>query len=169
MTANSYPGAPLEPTGDPMVEGVGPATYADRADVPDRNIHGKPRIVPLAAASGFWLEERDPDPRGKPVTAADGVVAGTVSEVWVDTAEPQLRYLEVTLADGSRTVLLPAPFAKIDREGNVSVQAVLASHFAKAPGTRIPGQITRLEEDQIAAYFAGGYLYAEPSRLGPIL
>jgi photosynthetic reaction center H subunit len=31
------------------------------------------------------------------------------------------------------------------------------------------GQVTKLEEDRIMAYFASGHLYAVPSRLGPVV
>ncbi len=36
------------------------------------------------------------------------------------------------------------------------------------PGLRNPDQVTLLEEDRISAYYGGGTLYAEPSRLGPL-
>jgi photosynthetic reaction center H subunit len=32
-----------------------------------------------------------------------------------------------------------------------------------------PDQVTLREEDRIAAYFAGGNLYAEPKRVEPLL
>jgi len=34
---------------------------------------------------------------------------------------------------------------------------------------RNPDQVTFLEEDKLVAYFAGGYLYATPERMGPLL
>jgi photosynthetic reaction center H subunit len=37
------------------------------------------------------------------------------------------------------------------------------------PGVAADNQITLREEDQITAYYAGGTLYAEPSRLEPLL
>jgi photosynthetic reaction center H subunit len=49
------------------------------------------------------------------------------------------------------------------------VKAVLASQFADAPALRKPDVVTLLEEDKICGYFGGGYLYAEPSRLEPLL
>lgn len=162
-------GTPLVPTGNPLTSGMGPAAWSDRADVPDVNIHGKPRIVPMERAPGFHLESRDPDPRGKSVTGCDGVVAGTVAELWVDTAEPQLRYLGVRLASGGRTVLLPAPCAKIGKDGSVKVHAITAAQFADVPAHKTPGQVTLREEDQISAYFTAGYLYATPSRQEPLL
>src|SRR6516165_1964696 len=38
----AWPGAPLDPTGNPMLDGVGPASYAMRADVPELTVHGFP-------------------------------------------------------------------------------------------------------------------------------
>ena len=39
---HAHPGAPLEPTGDPMVDGVGPAAYSIRPERPDLTIDGAP-------------------------------------------------------------------------------------------------------------------------------
>jgi photosynthetic reaction center H subunit len=38
--ANGYP---FEPTGDPMKDGVGPASWAPRRDVPELDGHGHPK------------------------------------------------------------------------------------------------------------------------------
>ena len=40
VPVDGYNGSPLVPTGNPMVDGVGPAAWADRADVPDLTFHG---------------------------------------------------------------------------------------------------------------------------------
>ena len=42
--ANGYP---MEPTGDPMMDGVGPASWAPRRDVPELDGHGHPKIIPI--------------------------------------------------------------------------------------------------------------------------
>jgi len=165
-----WPGAPLEPTGDPMADGVGPASYAERADHPDMTWEGAPKIVPLRVAGDFYLAKEDPDPRGMVVKGADGKAAGVVKDVWVDRSEYIARYFEVELEGGGRTVLLPWNFARIHGGARVvSVQAVHAKHFANVPALRNPEQITLLEEDKICGYYGGGVLYAHPSRLGPIL
>jgi len=39
-------GFPLEPTGDPMADGVGPASWAPRRDIPELDGHGHVKIVP---------------------------------------------------------------------------------------------------------------------------
>ncbi|MEJ2541364.1 MAG: photosynthetic reaction center subunit H [Gemmatimonadota bacterium] len=163
-----HPGAALEPTGDPMKDGVGAAAWADRADRYDLTVDGRPRIRPLSVLEGYHLDSRDPDPRGMTVVAGDGVEVGTVSDVWIDLAEPQPRYLTVDLTGGGR-VLLPMGFARIKRSGEVRVKAIFGHHFPDVPGLRVPDRITLLEEDRIVAYYAGGYRYAEPSRNEPLL
>ncbi len=163
-----WPGAPYAPTGDPMLAGVGPGSYAERADVPDRTTSGKTRIAPLRVCEGFKPFDKDPDPRGMNVVGADGKVGGEVVDLWVDRSEAFFRYLEVeTGTDGnSRRVLLPMTFVVIDNaKKQVKVDAVLGSHFAKAPRTKSPDEVTRLEEDKIAGFFGGGKLYATQSRV----
>lgn len=164
-------GAPLEPNGDPMLAAVGPGSYADRADIADTTAEGDLRIVPLRAAPGFEVAHRDPDPRGLPVIGADGAVAGTVRELWVDRAEVMFRYLEVevpAVAGGTRRVLLPINFTRVNAE-RVQVRSILASQFAQVPATRHPDAVTLLEEDKIMGYFGGGTLYATPARQEPLL
>jgi len=168
----AWPGAPLEPTGDPMKDGVGPAAYAQRADHPELTLHGEARIVPMRVATDFSIEENDPDPRGMEVVGADGEAGGSVSDVWVDRSEPQARYLEVALSgdNESRHVLLPITLAGIDaKQRRVRVQSVLGAHFAGVPTTQSPDQVTQLEEDKICAYYGGGHLYAEPARQESLL
>ena len=101
-----------------------------------------------------------------------GIQAGTVSDLWVDRTEPQIRYFEVELSgtDGTKHVLLPSIMAGIDgARREVTVNAILARQFADVPGLASPTQVTKLEEDKITAYFAGGLLYATPARAEPLL
>jgi len=164
----AWPGAPLQPTGDPMRDGVGPAAWAQREDEPELTLDGLPAIVPLRVASDSAVAAEDADPRGMTVLGADGRPAGVVQDLWIDRIEPQLRYLEV--ATGERSVLLPIYYARIDaRRRRIKVQAILAAQFAGVPALAQPDRISKLEEDRITAYFAGGTLYATPSRLGPLL
>lgn len=165
-----WPGAPLEPTGNPMRDGVGPAAWAEREDEPDLTVEGDLKIVPLRVASDFFVAGGDPDPRGMPVVAADGRSPGKIVDIWIDRAEYVIRYLEVALGDGPRTVLLPMNYAKVSGANHeVRVVSVLAHHFDDVPGIAQPERVTFLEEDRIVAFYAGGYLYATPDRLGPLL
>jgi photosynthetic reaction center H subunit len=161
-------GAPLSPTGNPMQDAVGPASYAERENHPDRTGDGVPMIVPLRATTEFFVSGEDPDPRGMEVFGVDHESGGTVAELWIDRAEPQIRYLEVDT--GRRRVLLPINFAKIDgRRRIVDVASILGAQFAYVPGTANPDEITRREEDRIMAYYAGGHLYAYPGRAEPFI
>jgi len=164
-----YPGAPLQPTGNPMLDGVGPAAWAERADHPDMAEDGQPMIVPLRTTSQLFVASGDPDPRGMGVYGADGEQGGTVKDLWVDRAEPQIRYLEVEVV-GGRRVLLPITFAKFKvSKRRVNVKSILASQFATVPALKNPDRVTLLEEDKITAYYAGGHLYATPARAEPFL
>ena len=161
-------GSPLQPTGNPMLDAVGPAAYAERANHPDRTFDGSAAIVPMRAAPGFTVASEDPDPRGWSVVGCDGQSGGTVSDLWVDRAEPQIRYFEVQT--GARRVLLPMTFSKIDAsKKRINVNSILGSQFATVPGTSSPDQVTLREEDQITAYYAGGTLYATPARSEPFI
>jgi photosynthetic reaction center H subunit len=167
-----WPGAPMGPTGNPMLDGVGPGSYADREDVPELSIEKIPCIVPLRLAEGTFLEARDPDPRGMKVLGADSEIGGVVTDVWVDRAEALIRYLEVEVktSAGAKRVLLPLPFAKIDgRRERVRVQAILGSQFADVPATASLDQVTKREEDRIVGYYGAGMLYATPARQEPLL
>jgi photosynthetic reaction center H subunit len=166
-----WPGSPNVPTGNPMLDGVGPASYADREDVPELSMDNIPAVVPLRVESTISIEPRDPDPRGMPVFGADGDKGGTVREVWVDRAEMLIRYLEVEVAGvEGRHVLLPMTLARIDkRRGWVMVQSILGCQFADAPLLANPDQVTKREEDRIVGYFGGGKLYATAARQEPLL
>jgi photosynthetic reaction center H subunit len=166
---NGTPGAPLVPTGDPMADGVGPASYAQRSDHPERGADGQNVIVPLRSASAFSVAKDDPDPRGMAVIGCDGQSGGTVRDIWIDRGEALIRYLEVDTA-GGRRVLLPMNLAKVDGKARrVNVKSILGAQFAKVPGTKSPDQVTLLEEDRIMGFYGGGHLYATPERQEPLV
>lgn len=166
----NFIGAPLQPTGNALLDCIGPSSYAQRSDTPDVTWHGAPRIVPLRADPTFAVAAEDRSPVGSTVIGADNKVAGTVRDLWIDRSEAIIRYLEVEVAGSGRRVLLPANFAVINQgRGRVSVDSILAGQFADVPGTAKPDSITRLEEDRIVGYFGGGKLYATPQRAEPLL
>ncbi len=172
VPAHSFLGSPMIPIGNPMLDGVGPASYADREDIPDLTHDGLPAIVPLRDSPTTFIEANDTDPRGLQVVGADGLVAGIVSDVWLDRAEALIRYLEVEVptAAGPRNVLLPLPLARISRRRRqVKVKSILASQFAEVPLIASAHQVTKLEEDKIVGYYGGGNLYATPARQEPLL
>lgn len=160
------PGAPYHPTGNPLVDGVGPAAWADRAKHTDLDAEGRNRIVPIGIAEHIGVSGRDADPRGMSVIAADGEVAGTVTDLWIDRAEHVIRYLEVDT--GKTKVLAPMAMAKVCK-GRVEIDAINAADFSGVPKAAKKGEITLYEEERIVAYFGGGYLYANSSRQEPLL
>lgn len=169
-----WPGAPLEPTGDPMLAEIGPGAYAERADVPDLMVNGSAKIVPFRVAPIFEIHNNDRDPRGFALVGSNGVTVGTIKDVWIDRSEIIIRYLEAELnaAGGKpgRSVLVPMTFLTLDnRRGKVIVKAMSGSQFGNVPGLKNPDQITLLEEEKVTAYFGAGTLYSEPSRSEPLL
>jgi photosynthetic reaction center H subunit len=159
------PGSPYVPTGNPLVDGIGPAAYANRAKLPDIDMEGHPRIVPIGN-SGMWVSRHDTDPRGLPMIGSDGVRAGTITDLWIDKADRLIRYLAVDT--GTRSVLVPFAMCVVRRAGVVT-DSINAAQFADAPVTPAEGIITFYEEERVLGYFGGGYLYSSPSRQEPLL
>jgi photosynthetic reaction center H subunit len=162
-----WPGAPYAPTGNPMADGVGPASYADREDKPELGVANEPIIRPLRNMPKHSISTDGPNPIGMTVFGADGAPAGKVVDAWIDEAESLVRYLETDI--GGRNVLVPNAMARVSNAKGVRVASILASQFAGVPAHKSPDVITKLEEDKIAAYFCGGHLYATPARMGPLL
>jgi len=162
-------GYPLEPTGDPMTDGVGPASWANRADVPELDGHGHPKLVPMAATGSFGVAAGR-DPRGLPVMAGDEEIVGRVTDMWIDEPEQLVRYLEFELDPkwGSGTRLVPLTLARILKT-HVQIQSIYGKHFDAVPKHASPRQVTKLEEDKISAYYGGGKLYADAKRQEPKL
>jgi photosynthetic reaction center H subunit len=104
------------------------------------------------------------------VVGVDNVVAGTVSELWIDRGEMMLRYLEVAVKATGKQVLLPMMMARVDaKRARVTVASIRGDQFAQVPLTASLDQVTLREEDRISAYYAGGHLYALPSRSEPLI
>lgn len=154
-------GFPHAPTGNPMVDGVGPAAWAPRRDIPELDGHGHNKIVPMAQASAFGVSAGR-DPRGLPVQANDLEVVGRISDLWVDAPEQLVRYLEIELNSGSKR-LVPMPMVKIWQD-RVRINSISSDLFEGVPATKSATEVTLLEEDKIGAYYAGGTLYAADKR-----
>lgn len=183
--AAPFGGAPYEPEGDPMLSEFGAGAYAERRDEPLLMLHGQLKIAPLRDMPDFHVVEGDQDPIGLPVYGADGVLAGYVSDIWIDREEQLIRYLEVDLSSTdvepenrvAAKVLTPMTLARIGgrwvRMGvwapRVDVRSILAKHFQLVPQTKAANQVTLLEEDKITAFYGGGTLYATPDRREPLV
>lgn len=156
-------GFPHVPTGNPMSDGVGPAAWVPRRDEPELDGMGHAKIKPMAQAAEVHVSAGR-DPRGMPVQAGDLEVVGRISELWVDVPEQMVRYLEVELNSGSRR-LVPMPMAKIWAD-RVRINAITSDLFEGIPATKSLTQVTKLEEEKISAYVAGGWMYAKGRKRG---
>jgi photosynthetic reaction center H subunit len=162
-------GSPYMPTGDPMVDGVGPAAWAPRNDHPELDAHGHVKIKPMSAMPDFHVSAGT-DPRGKAVVAGDGEVIGRVTDMWVDVPEQIVRFLTIDVnPEGSGKLrLIPMNFAKI-KKNRVDVRSIYSDHFDGIPTIASADQVTLLEEEKIMAYFGGGTLYADARRAEPVV
>lgn len=166
-----FPGAAIEPTSpNPMLDSIGPGSWAERADTPDLTYDGRNKIVPIRVAPTYYPAHEDPDPRGFEVVGCDGVVGGKVIDIWVDRSEAVARYLEIEVMRGGmpRRALLPMTFAKFGKN-RIMVHAITGTQFADVPGFAQPDRVTLLEEEKVCAYYGAGTLYATPSRQEPLL
>lgn len=167
----AHPGAPFEPTGEnPMLDGVGPGSWANRPDEPELTLRGENKFLPLRLLDQFHVDSNDPDPRGMEVFGAGGELAGTVADIWVDRVEPMIVFFEVDLNDGGSNVMLPINFSRVNRwKKTISVRAIYAEQFKDIPKLAAPDAITMLEEEKITAYFGAGTLYADDQRAEPLI
>ncbi len=160
-------GSPYVPTGDPLADGIGPAAWAMRRDIPELDGHGHVKIRPMSSLDEFSVSAGK-DARGMPVMSHDGEVVGTVTDMWVDVPEQLVRYLEYDLAGGGGKRLIPIQLANFYWFNHVKVHSLYAKHFAGVPKIASSEQITMLEEEKVCAYYCGGKLYAAEDRLEPI-
>jgi photosynthetic reaction center H subunit len=140
VPASPFPGAPLVPVGNKLLSGVGPASYAMRADRPDVNAENEIKIVPMRRLPTHSIAAEDADPRGFEVVGADGLPAGVVEDLWVDRSEMLVRYIEVRLdpsiarqatAEARTTETVEAAaIAEDERTGDVAVAVVTETETA---------------------------------------
>jgi photosynthetic reaction center H subunit len=161
-------GYPYDPTGDPMADGIGPGSWVPRADVPELDGHGHPKIVPMGQTEAYRVSAGR-DPRGLPVMAGDGEIVGTVSDMWIDAPEQLVRYLEIELDGSWRRHAAGANDVQQDRFQEGQDQLGLRQALRRRSVTKSPNQITKLEEEKISAYYGGGILYASQDRIDPLL
>jgi photosynthetic reaction center H subunit len=97
-------------------------------------------------------------------------MVGTITDMWIDAPEQLVRYMEIELdADhGGGKRLVPMQFCRI-WGGKVKINAIHGKHFADVPVIKSATQITMLEEEKVSAYYGGGILYADQSRIDPII
>jgi sporulation protein YlmC with PRC-barrel domain len=86
---------------------------AHHADEHERTAHpaAVPKLVKLSDSAGFRLEDGVLDVRGLGVFTRDGEQMGTVEDLYVDTVEREVRFLDVSaggfLGLGEKHFLIP--------------------------------------------------------------
>jgi len=70
-----------------MLAEVGPGSYALREDIPEKTHDGRDLIVPMRVATNFAVAKENGNPMGMRVFGADRVVAGVITDLWVDRGE----------------------------------------------------------------------------------
>ena len=157
-------GSPYEPTGDPMVDGVGPASWAPRRDLPELDGHGHPKIRAMSKLEDFKFSAGR-DPRGLAVVSGDKEVVGRVIDMMIDVPESLVRFLVMDLnpEGNGKHRIIPINMCRI-KSDRVVVRSLYAENFEGIPQPKSADQITLLEEEKIMAWFAGGTLFADPAR-----
>lgn len=181
-----WPGAALVPDGDAMIDGLGAAAWAERADHPDVTNEGEPRLVPLSTlpADEFFIAEKSTNPIGLNVRAYDGVIVGKVTDIMLDRMEMLARYYRVELNSGKR-ILLPMMYMTLRRQAHAPTQGTLterlidgrpkelrvvsltSKQFENVPLCANDSVVTLLEEDKIQAYYGGAHVYGSKDRCEP--
>lgn len=110
------------------------------------------RVAPLSSLDDFQVADGYPDPRGWDVIASDGLEAGKVHDLVVDTGSMRTRYLDVKLdpdiADDAH-VLLPIGAARMhDADDHVLLDNLSLAQIAALP-TYEHGSITREYESAL--------------------
>ncbi|WP_294533329.1 photosynthetic reaction center subunit H [uncultured Rhodoblastus sp.] len=169
VKCDPWPGAPLEPTGEPLLAGVGPGSWAVRPDFPYQTADGHDLIAPLRVATNFAVAVEGANPLGFAAIAADGKAAGVVKDLWVDRGETVLRYYEIALDKGG-SVLAPVNF--VDVNGNarsIRINALTSAQIGLVPKLKNPDSVTLQEEEIIGAFYGSGTLYATHDRAEPLI
>lgn len=160
--AYEFPGSPIMPAGDPLVDGIGPASYSLKSDTPDLTFDGSLKLTPMRNHPQYRLEETDANPVGMTVMSREGLEVGTIVDVWINAHEYFPRYLEIeaNVETGGRRILAPFAFADIKAgRGIVRFSSLTRPQFSRVPALANPDQITMREEDRLNGYFAGGAFY----------
>ncbi|MAU94519.1 MAG: photosynthetic reaction center subunit H [Fulvimarina sp.] len=161
-SAYEFPGSPIMPAGDPLVDGIGPAAYALKSDTPDLTVDGSLKLTPMRNHPQYRLEETDTDPVGMMVISRDGLEVGRIVDVWINAHEYFPRYFEIeaNVESGGRRILAPFAFGDMKpAEGIVRFASLTRPQFSRVPPLASPDQITMREEDRLNGYFAGGAFF----------
>jgi photosynthetic reaction center subunit H len=149
--AGSDYGLPIEPSGDPLLSGLGPAAWTAKIDEPDRSFDGGPVFRPLRWAKGFRVATGDPDPRGMVVLGCDKQPAGRVVDIWIDRSEHHARFLEIALDDAiaaGRTVDEPHPATRREPVAVLVTEEMVETETALVDVTEVDVVTAEVRDDE---------------------
>jgi photosynthetic reaction center H subunit len=171
----NFSGAPYVPTGDnPMLDSIGPGSWAMRSDTPDMAHDGKAKIVPLRVATDFKVAEGDINPVG---TAGRRFRPGGGRHDQRHLGGP-LRADAALSRSHHGSGRCPAPDPGADQFRRLPQDQGWRTHLLRACpqgrtvrlGARPQGcrQHHASRRRPVTAYFGSGLLYADPSRQEPL-
>lgn len=198
----NWQGMPIDDGTPRLGQSLGPGSWVERADDPDRSYTGSIVFRPMRHATNFRIMAGEADPRGYVVLGCDKARAGVVTDVWIDESEHHARFLEIELDAALRdarpasslpphdgalaapagggegdaapaaasSILLPIDFAAVSaHDRTVRTATITGAQFASVPGRRRDLSLTAREENRLRGYYGGGYLWATPARVEPLL
>ena len=153
---------PLDPGPDPLEEGIGAAAFTrNRAEKPDLDVNGEPKLISLNDNPEYYIPDGDPDPRGWVLVSADEKTVGIVHDLWFNRAEFFLRYYEVSIDGAEGRRLVPAFFAEaLTRDRAVRATTLIADDLRRSPIRADDSCITMREEDRLNGFYAGGLRFS---------
>ena len=130
------------------------------------------KAVPLSPRAGWTAARGAPDPRGLPIKALDGVIAGTIVEAFAGQSARRSRCYTVQLSGSSNRVLLPQEYVEWPYDGpwgkdHVIVKALTAAQFRDLPASIRQDRIVEVEVSRSTAYMGDDLPYAVTDRSEP--
>ena len=127
------------------------------------------KAVPMSPRAGWTAARGVPDPRGLPIKAVDGVIAGTIVEAWAGQSARRSHCYTVQLSGSSIRVLLPQEYVEWPYDGpwgkdHVIVKALTAAQFRDLPASSRQDRIAEVEVSRSTAYMGDDLPYAVADR-----
>ena len=164
-----WPGAPHRADRRPVAGRRRPGSWNVRPDFAYKTFDGHDVVAPMRVATNYAVADGGGNPIGFSVIGADGKVAGTIKDIWVDRAESMVSYYEIGLT-GGKSVLAPVHFCDVNfRARTVKITALTAEPVRRGAATEEPRRVTMQEEEKVAAVLRRRHALFDPARAEPLL
>ncbi|MGH7477509.1 MAG: PRC-barrel domain-containing protein [Longimicrobiales bacterium] len=130
-------------------------------------------LYPLSRLRRWRVAKGEPDVRGWLIRGADGVEAGTVTDLIVEPAAQQVRYLLVQRSGDGATTVLPIGYAELDRaaqevrSGPLRADDIAALAAVDGRAETLDRETERILLEQVEARLSGDRRYQRPDFLAP--